>query len=331
MINIIQTNQQLFTLAGFILLVITILWVLQYCVIRYGKKIFVQVMHYWMTFKRYFGLSKQLVRLESNYPKLYQFFWQRLHVEHFYGLPLTLLFLVMAYIISLYMGLVEEVVTSDSIVAMDHFVSQHMSQLSESSIVNLFILITSLGSTPVTFLVVFLTSILCWVIGQRYIVIGLLIAVIGSTTFTFLSKLLFQRERPLDILLHEQTYSFPSGHATVTIALYGFITYMAVRFSKDFNRQVRILVTSIFFSILIGLSRIVLNEHYLSDVLGGYLVGALWLTVAISVTEWLRFRSNIEWQTDWSSSQIYLVWISIASVFISTLIYANVYQFPLLL
>lgn len=331
MINIIQTNQQLFTLASLILLVSIVLWVLQYAIIRYGKRILAQVLHYWVTLKQYLGLSERLARLKISYPKLYQFFWQRLHVQYFQGLPLTLLLLIMGYIISLYIGLVEDVVTSDSIVAMDYFVSQQMSLLSESPIVNFFILITSLASTPITCLVVLLTSILCWVIGQRYILVGLLIAIIGSTIFTFLSKLLFHRGRPLDILLFEQTYSFPSGHATVTIALYGFIAYIATRFSKDFTRQVRIVVFTIFFCILVGLSRIVLNEHYLSDVLGGYLVGGLWLTVAISVTEWLNVKNKINWQISWSTSQVYLVWLSVAGVLIGTLIYANIYQFPLLL
>lgn len=331
MINIIRTNQQLFTLAGLIIVVIIILWAVQYCVIHYGKRIVAQIMCYWVMLERYVGLSKQLTRLKIGYPRLYQFFWQRLHVQHFYGLPLTLLFLVMAYITSLFIGLIEDVVTSDSIVAMDYFVSQQMGLLSESPIVNLFILITSLASTPITFLVVFLIGILCWVIGQRYILIGLLIAIIGSTIFTYLSKLLFHRGRPLDILLFEQTYSFPSGHATVTVALYGFIAYMATRFSKDFSKQVRIVVIAIFFSILVGLSRIILNEHYLSDVLGGYLVGALWLTVAISVTEWLSVKNKIDWQINESISQVYLVWFSVASVLIGTLIYANIYQFPLLI
>lgn len=331
MFNTIHTNQQLFTLAGLILAVIIVLWLLQYCVIHYGKQIFVQGKYYCEVLKQYFGVSKRLVRLKNSYPKLYQFLWQRLRIQHFYGLPLTLLFLVMGYIISLFIGLVEDVVTSDSIVAMDHFVSQQMGLLSESPVVNFFIFMTSLGSTPITCLVVLLTGILCWVIGQRYIVVGLLTATIGSTIFTFLSKLLFHRGRPLDILLLEQTYSFPSGHATVTIALYGFIAYMAIRFSIVFTRQVRIVVITIFFSILIGLSRIVLNEHYLSDVLGGYLVGALWLTVGISVTEWLSARGKINWQISWSSSQIYLVWLGVVSVLIGTLIYAVYYQFPLLL
>lgn len=330
MFNTIYTNQQLFTLAGLIIAVIIVLWLLQYGIIHYGKQIFVRGKYYCEVLKQYFGVSKRLVRLKSSYPKLYQFFWQRLRIQHFSGLPLTLLFLVMGYIISLFIGLVEDVVTSDSIVAMDHFVSQQMGLLSESPVVNFFILMTSLGSTPITCLVIFLTGILCWVIGQRYIVIGLLTATIGSTIFTFLSKMLFHRGRPLDILLLEQTYSFPSGHATVTIALYGFLAYMAIRFSKDFTRQVRIVVITLFFSILIGLSRIVLNEHYLSDVLGGYLVGALWLTVGISVTEWLNARGKINWQISWSSSQIYLVWLGVVSVLIGTLIYAKVYQFPLL-
>ena len=331
MFNTIHTNQQLFTLAGFILAVIIVLWLLQYGIIHYGKQIFVRGKHYCEVLKQSFGVSKRLVRLKNSYPKLYQFLWQRLRIQHFYGLPLTLLFLVMGYIISLFIGLVEDVVTSDSIVAMDHFVSQQMGLLSDSAVVNFFIFITSLGSTPITCLVVLLTGILCWVIGQRYIVIGLLTATIGSTVFTFLSKLLFHRGRPLDILLLEHTYSFPSGHATVTIALYGFLAYMAIRFSRDFTRQVRIVAFTIFFSILIGLSRIVLNEHYLSDVLGGYLVGALWLTVAISMTEWLSARGKINWQISWSSSQIYLVWLGVVSVLIGTLIYAVYYQFPLLL
>ena len=226
--------------------------------------------------------------------------------------------------------MVEDVVTSDTIVAMDHFVSQQMSMLSESPLVTFFILITSFASTATTCLVVFLTCILCWVIRQRYILIGLLVATLGSTIFTFLSKLLFQRDRPVHILLFEQTDSFPSGHATITVALYGFLAYTAIRFSRNFSQQVRIVVMTVFFSILVGLSRIVLNEHYLSDVLGGYLVGTLWLTVAISVTEWLRASDRIDWQAEWSVAHLRLVWLSVVCVIIGSFIYALFYQFPLL-
>ena len=331
MITLIQKNQQLFTLGALILFVMIVLWALQYGIIRYGQTVLTQTLRYWAVLKQYLSRSKRLIRLRNNYPKIYHALSQRLHIQHFYGLPLTLLILVMGYILSLFFGLVEDVVTSDTIVAMDYFASQQMSMLSESPIVKFFILITSFASTATTCLIIFLTCILCWVIRQRYIVIGLMVATVGSTVFTFLSKLLFHRDRPADILLFERTDSFPSGHATVTVALYGFLAYLAIRFSHSFTRQVRVLVMTVFFSILVGLSRIVLNEHYLSDVLGGYLVGALWLTVAISVTEWLGASHRIDWQTEWSVANIRLVWLSIVCVIIGTVLYAALYQFPLLL
>ncbi len=331
MITLIQKNQQLFTLGALILFAMIVLWVLQYGLIRYGQTILNHALRYWAVLKQYLSRSKRLIRLRNNYPKIYHALSQRLHIQHFYGLPLTLLILVMGYILSLFFGLVEDVVTSDTIVAMDYFASQQMSMLSESPIVKFFILITSFASTATTCLIIFLTCVLCWVIRQRYIVIGLMVATVGSTVFTFLSKLLFHRDRPADILLFERTDSFPSGHATVTVALYGFLAYLAIRFSHSFTRQVRVLVMTVFFSILVGLSRIVLNEHYLSDVLGGYLVGALWLTVAISVTEWLGASHRIDWQTEWSVANIRLVWLSIVCVIIGTVLYAALYQFPLLL
>ncbi|WP_413519825.1 phosphatase PAP2 family protein [Psychrobacter glacincola] len=331
MITLIQKNQQLFILGALILFVMIVLWALQYGIIRYGQTVLTQTLRYWAVLKQYLSRSKRLIRLRNNYPKIYHALSQRLHIQHFYGLPLTLLILVMGYILSLFFGLVEDVVTSDTIVAMDYFASHQMSMLSESPIVKFFILITSFASTATTCLIIFLTCVLCWVIRQRYIVIGLMVATLGSTVFTFLSKLLFHRDRPADILLFERTDSFPSGHATVTVALYGFLAYLVIRFSHSFTRQVRVLVITVFFSILVGLSRIVLNEHYLSDVLGGYLVGALWLTVAMSVTEWLGASHRIDWQTEWSVANIRLVWLSIVCVIIGTVLYAALYQFPLLL
>lgn len=308
-----------------------VLWVLQYVIIGYGKSAFMKAQYYWITLKQYLGLSKRLTHLKVRQPKLYRFFWHRLQVQNFYGLPLTVLLLLMVYASALLVGLVEDVVTADSIVAIDYFVSQQMSLLSEAGVIRFFVLITSLASTPITCLVVLLTVVLCWAIRQYYIIIGLLVAVIGSTAFTFFSKMLFQRARPIDILLHESTYSFPSGHATVTIALYGFIAYMAIRFSRNFVIQVRVVMMTILLTILIGLSRILLNEHYLSDVLGGYLVGILWLMVAISITEWLTIKDKINWHIQLLNAPTYLVWFSVISVLISTLVYAEFYQFPLLL
>ncbi|MGE8557451.1 MULTISPECIES: phosphatase PAP2 family protein [unclassified Acinetobacter] len=331
MIPLIQANQQLFILSILVFSLVILLWILQHWIIQHGKQLFDSVMQYGGTFKQHVGKSNLFIRIKYKYPRVFSFLSRRFQLQHFYGLALTLLFLAMGYILALLTGLVEDVVTSDSIVTIDYFVSQQMNMLHQPSVVNFFIFITSFGSFAISCLIVILVCVISLIIRQPYILIGLLVSTIGSSLFSFLSKLLFHRVRPVDALLLEQSYSFPSGHATIVIALYGFLTYLAIRFSPNFIRQVRIFFTMFLFAVLVGLSRMVLNEHYLSDVLGGFLVGALWLIISISLTEWLSAKGKITWQIPGSAMQNYIVGLSIILVLIATLIYAKVYQFPLLL
>lgn len=330
MIALIEQYPQLISLGISLILMMALLWLIQHLMIRYGKRLLGVMSRSDLWLRGHLARLPLMVRLQQKYPALFGFVTNRFARGHFSGLILTVLTLLNIYILALFAGLVEDVVEADSIVTTDLFVSQHMSVLQDSSIVPAFVFITSLGSTPITCFIILLTAILCAVMRQPYILVGLLISAIGSTAFTFLSKMVFQRARPIDILLMEHTYSFPSGHATISIALYGFLAYMAIRFSTHFVRQVRILSLTLLLCLLIGLSRIVLNEHYLSDVMGGFLVGTLWLTIAISMTEWLTARGKIDWHVSWSKGQISLVWLGVIAVFVATLIYANMYQFPLL-
>ncbi|MCG3879460.1 phosphatase PAP2 family protein [Psychrobacter sp. Ps6] len=330
MIALIEQHPQLISLGMVLILTIALLWLIQHLMIRYGKRILglISRVDFWL--RRHIARLPLMVGLQQKYPAMFGFITKRFARGHFSGLILTILTLLNIYILALFAGLVEDVVNADSIVTTDLFVSQHMSVLQDSSIVPAFVFITSLGSTPITCLIILLTAILCAVVRQPYILVGLLISTIGSTTFTFLSKMAFQRSRPIDILLMEHTYSFPSGHATISIALYGFLAYMAIRFSQSFIRQVRILSLAVLLCLFIGLSRIVLNEHYLSDVMGGFLVGTLWLTIAISMMEWLTARGKIDWRVSWSKGSVYMLWFSVVSIFIAIFVYANIYQFPLL-
>ena len=255
---------------------------------------------------------------------------RRFDLRDFYGLSLTFLWVVIGCMLVLFIASAEAVATLNSIVSIDYFISAQMSLLRDSDVVGFFVLITSFASTPIAVLVVLFVAVNCWVKQQRYIIAGLLIATLGSTAFTSLLKYLFQRERPANSLLVVQTYSFPSGHATTAMALYGFIAYLLIRFNQDFAQKIRIFTIAILFILLIGLSRVVLNQHYLSDVLGGYLVGAFWLTLGTSIAEWLSVKSKIIWKVEWSTSHAYMIWLSGIGVFISTLIYAKIYQFPML-
>ena len=333
MTSFIPENQPLFVLTGLIFLVIIVLLLWQYVAIRYGQSLFTQVTRYVARNHRDFAQNQRFIQFKDKYPKSYGILSQQFDVQHFYRLPLTLLCVMMACILALFITLINAVALPNPVgaVAMiDHFLSARISLRPDSDSVSFFVLITSFASTPIYVLVVLLTALNCWVKQQRFIIAGLLIATLSSTTVTYLLKHLLERERPDDSLLAVQTFSFPSGHATTAMALYGFIAYLLIRFNQNFAQKIRITTIAILFILLIGLSRVVLNQHYLSDVLGGYLVGAFWLTLGISITEWLSAKDKIVWKVEWSTSHVYIIWLSGLGVFISTLIYAKIYQFPML-
>ena len=104
-----------------------------------------------------------------------------------------------------------------------------------------------------------------------------------------LLKQLFQRKRPLSPLLKAaKGLSFPSGHAIMAVTFYGLLIYILQHsITIDWLRYIlTILIVLLIF--LIGFSRIYLRVHYASDVLGGFIIGLLWLMISLAVLNWLE-------------------------------------------
>lgn len=78
-------------------------------------------------------------------------------------------------------------------------------------------------------------------------------------------------------------YSFPSGHAMVSMAFYGLLIYLI--FSSNLNKKVKILLITCLSLIilLIGFSRIYLGAHYITDVLSGFTLSIFYLTIYTSL------------------------------------------------
>jgi membrane-associated phospholipid phosphatase len=104
-----------------------------------------------------------------------------------------------------------------------------------------------------------------------------------------LLKQLFQRKRPLSPLLKAaKGLSFPSGHAIMAVTFYGLLIYIiSYMITPDILRWVLTFLVVILI-ILIGFSRIYLRVHYASDVLGGFIIGLLWLMISLAVLKWLE-------------------------------------------
>ncbi|RDI99716.1 PAP2 family protein [Dyella solisilvae] len=104
-------------------------------------------------------------------------------------------------------------------------------------------------------------------------------------------KALFQRPRPLQShgFMVEHGWSFPSGHAFGAMVFYGMLAYVLLRLlPQRWHRWV--IAGAVAMVTVIGISRIVLQVHYLSDVVGGYASGLVWLLICIAGAEAWRLR-----------------------------------------
>ncbi|SDJ88556.1 phosphatase PAP2 family protein [Sediminibacillus albus] len=122
------------------------------------------------------------------------------------------------------------------------------------------------------------------------------LAVIMFVTGTFLSyrinywiKLLVERERPRVLAEAEGVgFSFPSGHAMGAMVTYGMLVYFLLKYIKSQKAALAINIFGFCLILLIGLSRYVIRVHYLTDVLGGYAFGFVYIVVWIGLYHFLQ-------------------------------------------
>ena len=131
-----------------------------------------------------------------------------------------------------------------------------------------------------------------WLIGTSIILLiflknkktGIHIAInLGlSALVNFTIKQIIQRPRPVGHrIIDESGYSLPSGHSMVSMAFYGFLIYLIYKNVKNKYLKTVLIVLLTILIISIGISRIYLGVHYVSDVFAGFLVAIAYLVIFI--------------------------------------------------
>lgn len=107
------------------------------------------------------------------------------------------------------------------------------------------------------------------------------LTLVGSGFFIWIFKNLFSRPRPFGCLSEQDCFSFPSGHTTIAFYFYGMLFNLITRFVKLRKRYVLVLAMIFGFLIfLVALSRIYLGYHFLTDIVGGFLLGGVFLLIS---------------------------------------------------
>ncbi|MBD1807722.1 phosphatase PAP2 family protein [Microcoleus sp. FACHB-SPT15] len=151
---------------------------------------------------------------------------------------------------------------------------------------------TFLGE-PVILLIVCLV-IGTWLLtrGQRSQATILIIAASGAVALNTLLKVLFGRARPMlwERVVDVGQYSFPSGHAMISMVIFGIIGYLVS--SKFPLWRIGIISLTILLVTGIGLSRLYLGVHWPTDIIAGYAAGLVWLITCIfSLQVWQERRA----------------------------------------
>jgi membrane protein DedA with SNARE-associated domain/membrane-associated phospholipid phosphatase len=179
----------------------------------------------------------------------------------------------------LFLGLLEDVAAGDPLVRADVAVYGLLQSIRTPWGDDLMVAITELGDTPVVVAVTL--AVLAWLLFRRaWRTAGYWIGAVGlASLFNTTVKLILDRPRPIpDLYEGLGALSFPSGHATVNLALWGFFAYLVARQARLRVRALA-LANGLAFALLVAFSRLYLGAHWFSDVAAGLAFSTAWVTL----------------------------------------------------
>lgn len=193
--------------------------------------------------------------------------------------------------VAMFTKISEDVVDHES-TRFDRLVSLSVHQFDRPALDVLMKLFTFIGSFPMVAVFSLAILVWCWRRGDRQAMAGLVGVIAIDEALNFALKHAFARPRP-DLFQEIATlhsYSFPSGHAMAAAAIYGMIAVVVARLAPRLRGWVTI--GAVLLILLIGLSRIYLGVHWVTDVLAGYAAGA---TILLGGILWLEFCPSQRW------------------------------------
>lgn len=195
---------------------------------------------------------------------------------------------------ALFAEMMEAMNADEELGLFDVRLSETLSRELPASILNVVSAATHLGD-PITLTLVVVTVALLLMFRRRFaLAMGWIAACAGGAVLNRLLKEIFRRARPV----HDHGFaiadgfSFPSGHTSGAVVVYGMLAYLGVLLLPPRWHLPGVLV-AVALAVSMGCSRVMLQVHWASDVVAGFAVGLAWLTVCVAAIEAARrYRST---------------------------------------
>jgi undecaprenyl-diphosphatase len=206
-----------------------------------------------------------------------------------YGLRLTLILIAMVLVAVPFSFLLLQVLSEGPVTEVDGSASEGLFRVAADRpwLADLLKAVSWLGKPLWLGIAIALGAAYAYWHGRQRLALYLVVTAIGGGLLDSAVKILVDRPRPEieDPLVHAFGKSFPSGHAMSSTVTYGALLLVFLPVLSRPRRVIAFVATGILL-LLIGASRLLLGVHFISDVLGGWVLGLAWLagsTAAFSI------------------------------------------------
>lgn len=242
-------------------------------------------------------LDRPAVRwVRSRYRRQLDFLAERFRPGRALGLALTIQLAILAACGWAFGSVLQDVLGRDELARLDGPVTTYLVTHRSAAATAILRVASILGSAVVLIPVLLAVGVLAHRRGTGWRPLALLTAAqVGSIALYDVIKPLVGRPRPAvgQLIATATGYSFPSGHATQSVAVLGALAFLGSSWLNRWEARVAVWAAAAIVVLLVGFSRVYLGVHWASDVVGGYALGALWLAALITTSSTLgRLRRS---------------------------------------
>lgn len=188
-----------------------------------------------------------------------------------------IVYVVFTGLVLLFTMLAQEVMEAETL-GFDTAVLTMIHKIANPTLNGLFLGVTNLAGAVFIGIITIALAVGFYMRHEIYNSLYILLTLGGTLVLNTTLKIFFKRTRPelWSLLVVEKSYSFPSGHAMISMAL--ALTLIVLTYysrARWFS-----IILGAFYVVLIGFSRLYLGVHFPTDILGGWLISSVWILLA---------------------------------------------------
>lgn len=248
----------------------------------------------------YAWLSKPTVRAyAAAHPRLWRWLADRFTLHKGSGLYLTVGFAVSSIFAVIFIWLAGDL---GWLHRMDQAVYARMADLRHPAVDRLLVTVSALADGPVLLLLTLFALIWLVLLNRDFSALILAAGTVGGEMMVFILHLLFHRPGPVPLVPQPPALftAFPSGNAFSATLLVGLSVYFILGSFSQWHSRLKLVMGGSFLILLIGTSQALLGLQWLSGVLAGFALAAVWLTFLITAGEVRRrYAGEFPWRPGW--------------------------------